>query len=112
MDRPAWLREGLVAAWHMEALEYYIRRGYATVRGSGPAELTHLWKEAFNEATVKRYKEIGFNLIIMPLHKGAGLKDGGRIDQGDTQVYRDCPSLRHQGNRLCGLDHDVRNVLP
>lgn len=73
-QRPAWLREGVVGAWHMEALEFYKRRGYATVYGGGPSDFTKLWKEAFHEDTVKHYKEMGINLVIMPLHKGAGLK--------------------------------------
>jgi len=58
----------------MEALEFYIRRGYSTVTGRGPSDLAQLWNEAFKEATAKRYKELGINLVIMPLHKGAGLK--------------------------------------
>jgi hypothetical protein len=58
----------------MEALEFYIRRGYATVRGGGPADFTWLWKQSFNEVTAVHYKEMGIDLVIMPLHKGAGLK--------------------------------------
>lgn len=72
--RPAWLREGVVGAWHMEALEFYMRRGYASVTGNGPVDLDYLWKEAFKETTVQHYKELGINLVIMPLQKGAGLK--------------------------------------
>ena len=74
MNRPAWLREGVVTSWHMAPLGFYIRRGYCTVKGGGPADPTYLWKQAFDEALVKRYKEDGVNLVIMPLHLGAGLK--------------------------------------
>jgi hypothetical protein len=74
MNRPAWLREGIVGSWHMEALEFYIRRGYSSVTVGGPAHLDQLWKEAFKEETVSHYMEMGINLVIMPLHKGARLK--------------------------------------
>jgi hypothetical protein len=71
--RPDWMREGLVGIWHMESLEFYIRRGFVSYYEGMPEDFDHLWKEAFEESTVKRYKDMGINLIMMPLHKGAGL---------------------------------------
>jgi hypothetical protein len=76
-ERPTWLREGVVGCWHMENLDFYIRRGFVSYfegGEAGPADVTFLWKEAFKEATAKHYKEMGINLVIMPLYKGAGLK--------------------------------------
>jgi hypothetical protein len=67
-ERPAWLREGIVAAGYLEPLEFYVRRGDA------PGDIDQRWKEDFNDAGVKRYKEMGVNLVVMPLHKGMGLK--------------------------------------
>ena len=65
---PHWLEEGIVSASYMEPLEFYVRRGDA------PADVAERWKEDFNEAGLKRYKEMGINLVFMPLHKGMGLK--------------------------------------
>ena len=73
-ERPSWLHEGIVGIWHMEVFEFYIRRGFVSYYEGMPEDYTVLWREAFQEATVKRYKEMGMNLVIMPLHKGAGLK--------------------------------------
>jgi hypothetical protein len=74
-ERLSWLREGIVAAAYWEPLEFYVRRGDA------PQDVTKRWNEDFNEATVKRYKELGVNLLVMPLHKGMGLKaEAGSID--------------------------------
>jgi len=66
--RPAWLGDGIVAAGYLEPLEFYVRRGDA------PGDVSRRWKQDFNDAAVQRYREMGVNLVVMPLHKGMGLK--------------------------------------
>jgi hypothetical protein len=66
--RPAWLNEGIVAATYMEPLAFYLRRG------DGPDDILERWNEDFNDVAMKRYHDIGVNVIIMSLHKGMGLK--------------------------------------
>jgi hypothetical protein len=68
LDRPAWLDEGVVASSYMEALAFYLRRG------DGPDDVLQRWNEDFNDAQMKRYQEIGVNVLVMSLHKGMGLK--------------------------------------
>lgn len=68
LDRPRWLSEGIVAASYMEPLAFYLRRG------DGPDDILQRWNEDFNDATMKRYHEMGVNVLIMSLHKGMGLK--------------------------------------
>lgn len=67
-ERLSWFHEGIVSVEYMEPLEYYIRRGDA------PADILQRWKQDFTDAGAKHYKDMGVNLIFMPLHKGMGLK--------------------------------------
>jgi Beta-galactosidase len=92
-ERLSWLREGIIAAAYWEPLEFYIRRGDA------PQDVAKRWKEDFNEATVKRYKELGVNLLIMPLHKGMGLK----AEAESIDATRNLTEIAHlHGIRVAG----------
>jgi hypothetical protein len=73
-ERPSWLREGIVGSWYMCPVGFYIRRGFVSYYDVEPVDPAFLWRAAFDEATVKHYKDIGINLLILPLHLGAGLK--------------------------------------
>jgi len=66
--RPSWLREGAVLAGYVELPSFYRRRGGAE------ADIADQWKADFTDAMARRYKEMGVNLMILSLHKGAGLE--------------------------------------
>ena len=69
--RPAWWREsGVVAAGAWEPLIYRLRSGAP----ENAAVITERWNRAFNEQTARKLKDAGFNLLIIPLYKGFGLK--------------------------------------
>src|SRR5579863_1808184 len=67
-QRPAWCRQGMVAAAFDEPLEFYIRRG------DSPTDIVRWWRETFSEATIKQYADIGINLVFITLQKGMGLQ--------------------------------------
>src|SRR5579863_6804026 len=52
-ERPAWLREGIVATWGALPLIFFLRRGNAA------ADILERQKEAYKESTLKHYKEMG-----------------------------------------------------
>lgn len=70
--RPAWWREeGVVMAGSWEALAYRLR-------GGGPEDYDQkmaAYRREQSEETARRLKELGFNLIMIPLYKGFGLQN-------------------------------------
>lgn len=90
---PAWVREGLVVASDMEALSFVLRRGGASARA------VEEWHSFRTEATVRKLKDLGVNLWILNLHKGAGLK----AEAADMDSTRRTTELAHRhGIRVAG----------
>jgi len=78
-QRPAWLKEGIVAVDFIEPLMFRQRMG-----GWG-ADVVEEWNEAHTERTVKRLKDLGVTLIITCLFRGLwfeGREGGLRVQPG------------------------------
>jgi beta-galactosidase GanA len=92
-ERPAWLRKGIVATWGALPLLYFLRGGGAAV------DILEQQKEDYKESTVRHYKEMGFNLVIMSLHVGAGLKAEAEAIEGTRRFTE----IAHRyGIKVCG----------
>jgi hypothetical protein len=90
---PPWTREGIVAASDMEALTFILRRG-----GSS-ADAVREWHDQRSETAVRKLQDAGVNLVILNLHKGAGLKTEGE-EIAATQSFT---TLAHRhGIRVAG----------
>ncbi len=89
----AWMREGIVAASDMEALTFVLRRGGES------ADAVREWHAERSEEEVRRMKELGVNLVIVNLHKGAGLK----AEAEDIEATRRFTELAHRyGIKVAG----------
>ncbi|HYM11308.1 MAG TPA: hypothetical protein VEU62_11275 [Bryobacterales bacterium] len=87
------MKEGIVAASDMEALTFVLRRG------GEPANAAEQWHAARSQQAVQRLKELGVNLVIINLHKGAGL----RAELQDIQSARRFTLMAHeQGLKVAG----------
>jgi hypothetical protein len=64
----SWVKQGVVAASNMEALSF-VRR-----RGGEDLNYAEEWRADLSDATVRTLLDQGVNLILVTLHKGAGLK--------------------------------------
>jgi len=83
---PLWVRQGIVAASNMEALSF-VRR-----RGGQETNYAEEWRADLGDATVRTLLSQGVNLIIMTLHKGAGLK----TEAEDIAAAREFVRVAHQ----------------
>jgi hypothetical protein len=92
-DPPLWVKKGIVAASNMEALSF-VRR-----RGGEETNYAEEWRADLCDATVRTLLSQGVNLIIVTLHKGAGLK----TEAEDIAVAREFVGVAHQrGLRVGG----------
>jgi len=88
-----WVREGIVAASNMEALSF-VRR-----RGGELQDYAEQWRADLSDATVRTLLEQGVNLILITLHKGAGLK----TEAEDIATAREFVKVAHRrGLRVGG----------
>jgi hypothetical protein len=88
-----WVTEGIVAASNMEALSFVRRRGGQSV------EYAEGWDADLNDTTVQTLLAQGVNLILVTLHKGAGLK----AEEQDIAVVREFVKVAHRrGLRVGG----------
>jgi hypothetical protein len=92
-ESPLWVRQGVVAASNMEAL-FFIRR-----RGGEETNSAEEWRAGLSDGTVRTLLSQGVNLIIVTLHKGAGLK----AEAQDIATAREFVGVAHRrGLRVSG----------
>ena len=83
--RPAWWRdEGVVMAGAWEPLSYRLRGAgwadrdiggiWAFDRWTNYDQKLKAWRLEHSEETARQFKDLGFNLIMIPLYKGFGLE--------------------------------------
>jgi hypothetical protein len=90
---PLWVRQGIVAASNMEALSF------VRCRGGEETNYAEEWRADLCDATVRTLLSQGVNLIIVTLHKGAGLK----TEAQDIAVAREFVGVAHRrGLRVGG----------
>jgi hypothetical protein len=92
-NRPEWIKQGVVAASSMESLSFILRRGGQSF------DAEREWLADRTEAAMRRFKEHGINLLVLNLHKGAGLK----AEASDIEATRKAVELAHaQGIKVVG----------
>ena len=92
-NRPEWIKQGVVAASSMESLSFILRRGGQSL------DAEREWLADRTEAAMRRFKEHGINLLVLNLHKGAGLK----AEASDIEATRKAVELAHaQGIKVVG----------
>jgi len=84
--RPEWVKRGVVAASSMESLSFVLRRGGQSV------EAEREWLQDRSEEAIRSFKEHGINLLVLNLHKGAGLK----AEAADIEPTRKAVQIAHK----------------
>ena len=94
IHRAAWMKEdGVIAASYMEPPSFILRRG------GGSANAVQEWNAYHDEKILRKYKQAGINLIILNLHKGAGLL----AERDDIEATRKLTEVAHrQGLKVGG----------
>ena len=85
VQRPAWLKQGVVMVGSWEPATFILRRG------GQETNALEIWKAERTAESIKRLKELGVNLVILNLHKGFGLK----AEAADIQATREFVKLAH-----------------
>ena len=91
--RPAWMDEGFLGASFMEPLTFILRRG------GQPVDAIERYHRERGPETLRKLKDIGVNVVIVNVHKGAGLQ----AEAEDIQSARKLIELAHSmGMRASG----------
>jgi hypothetical protein len=91
--QPLWVRQGIVAASNMEAISF-VRR-----RGGQQTNYADEWRADLSDTTVRTLLSQGINLILVTLHKGAGLK----TEAPEIAIAREFVNVAHsRGLRVGG----------
>jgi len=91
--RPAWLSNGAVLGGYLELPSFYIRRG------GEDDDITEQWKANHAPAMAKVYKEMGVNVVVLSLHKGAGLQAEAE-EIAATKIFTE--ALHKEGIKVAG----------
>lgn len=86
VQRPAWLKRGVVMVGSWETPTFQLRRG------GQEASAAEIWKLERTERSVRKLKELGINLVITNLHRGFGLK----TEAEEVEATRRFTKLAHQ----------------
>jgi len=84
--RASWMKKGVITASSMEPLTFYQRRG------GSPVNIAEKWNAERSEAAVRQLRDIGVNLVIVNLHKGAGLI----AEHDDIEATRRLVGIAHR----------------
>lgn len=91
--RPAWMRNGIIAASAMESLTFIVRRGGQAINEA------KLWHAERSEENVRKMKDAGVNVVVTNLLKGFGLQAEGE----DIEATRQFTAIAHRhGLRVFG----------